>query len=441
MRRERTVVEHVEATLARIAAAEPELGAFVTVAGDEVRGAAADADAAIRTLGPAAWLGRPLLGVTVAVKDLIRTADLPTGRGSARPDDGPRADAPSVARLRAAGALVVGKTTTSEGGWSASTVGRVAPPTANPWAPDRSAGGSSGGSAAAVAAGLCDAALGTDGAGSIRIPAAFCGVVGFKPSYGRVPYVPTCADRLAHVGPLTTGVADAAELMTVIAGPHRDDPDSAVAAVPVPPPDRPLRIGWLEFPGTTKAVRDTSERIWPALRSHHVEPVETPFPDPYPALVDIIAAAEAAGTAEADEPLCDPDRLAVVRYGRTVTGADVLRAEAARTALRVRLAAVFERYDLLAMATVPIEPFARTAIGPRWATGLSWLAWAPAAYPFNLTGQPALSLPVGNTDAGLPVGVQLVGPPGADDLVLSVAAAVEARRGPLPARPLPEKVV
>jgi aspartyl-tRNA(Asn)/glutamyl-tRNA(Gln) amidotransferase subunit A len=346
-----------------------------------------------------------------------------------------------VARLRAAGAIVVGKTTTSEDGWSASTVSRIAPATANPWAPRRSAGGSSGGSAAAVAAGLCAAALGTDGAGSIRVPAAFCGVVGFKPSYGLVPYVPPCADRLAHVGPLAGSVADVAELMAVLRGPHGNDPDSTVRRAPVAPPDRPLRIGWLDFAGTTPAVRDVSERTWSALRGHRVEPIEPPFRDPYPMLVDIIAAAAAASTAEADEPLCDQDRMAVVRYGRTLTGAALVRAEAARLALRTRLAEVFDYYDLLAMATVPIEPFARHATGPDDVAGLSWLSWAPATYPFNLTGHPALSLPVGFTGAGCPVGVQLVGRCGADDLVLSVAAHVEAELGLRSARPVRERVM
>src|SRR5262249_45817558 len=157
--------------------------------------------------------------------------------------------APAVARLRSAGAIVIGKTTTSEYGWSASTVSRVAPPTRNPWNRERTAGGSSGGAAAAVAAGLCDAALGTDGAGSIRIPAAFCGVVGFKPSYAVIPYVPPCSDRLAHLGPLTTCVPDVSELVHLMAGEHRDDPDSAAIRRSSLREPSSLRIGWLEFPG------------------------------------------------------------------------------------------------------------------------------------------------------------------------------------------------
>jgi aspartyl-tRNA(Asn)/glutamyl-tRNA(Gln) amidotransferase subunit A len=434
------VTGHVQSVLAAIAEANSSLAAFVSVAGDEALAEAEAADKLIARLGAAAWERKPLLGITVSVKDLIQTRDLPTRRGSLLSNHRPRADAPAVARLRAAGAIVVGKTATSEYGWSASTVSRLGPPTRNPWNPGLSAGGSSGGAAAAVAAGLCSLALGTDGAGSVRIPAAFCGVAGFKPSFGRIPYLPPCADRLAHLGPLAGSVADVAAAMAVLAGPHPGDPDSAAAAAGGPVPDRPLRIAWIEFPGTTAEVAAVSERAWPVLagHGHRVERTAVPFADPYPALVDILAAAEAAGTAPQDEPRCDPGRAAVARYGRTVSGAAVLAAEETRMALRVTLARVMEHYDLLAMATVGIEPFGAREIGPPGAdspAGLRWLAWSPATYPFNLTGQPALSLPVGLTAAGMPVGLQLVGPVGGDDLVLAAAGRLEADLGfpPVPA--------
>ena len=436
-----SAADHVESVLAAIREVDTGLGAFLSVASDEALRAARAVDDRIRALGPAAWLDQPLLGVTVSVKDLVQTRDLPTTRGSLLENRRARVDAPSVARLRAAGAIIVGKTTTSEYGWSASTVSRVADPTRNPWAPDRSAGGSSGGAAAAVAARLCSAALGTDGAGSVRIPAAFCGVVGYKPSFGRIPYVPACADRLAHLGTLATSVEDVIDLDGVLAGPHRDDPDSGLRSSDPAREPRSLRVGWLEFPGTSTEVRRVSEQVWPvfAAQGHRLERIEIPFRDPYQALVDIIAAAEAAGAGRAEEQRCDPGRAEVVRYGRTVSGAAVMRAEEVRLALRTALRSVMDRYDLLAMATVPIEPFDVDAIGPPWAADpgdLLWLAWSPATYPFNMTGQPALSLPVGVTSSGLPVGLQLVGPVGGDELVLSAARRIEAELEPMPAVPV-----
>lgn len=436
----------MRSVLAAIAASDAELGAFVTVAGDRALREAAEADRLIAGLGEAAFRGRPLLGVPVAVKDLIQTQDLPTRRGSLLPNRRPAVDAPAVARLRAAGAIVVGKTATSEHGWSASTVSRVAGPTRNPWALGRTAGGSSGGSAAAVSAGLCTAALGTDGAGSIRIPAAFCGVVGFKPSVGRVPYVPPCAEGLAHVGPLARSVADAAAITSLLTGPDHRDPDSVTGPPVLRTEPVSLRIGWIEFPRTSEEVRKATEDVLPVLTGlgHRVDRIDVPFPDPYAALVDVLATAEASGTSPADEQWCDEGRLAVVRHGRSLSGTAVLRAAEVRLALRATLGAVMDRYHLLAMATVPVEPFAADAIAPPWAADpddLLWLAWSPATYPFNITGQPALSLPVGVTPGGLPVGLQLVGRLGDDDLVLAVAGRVEAELGRafVPAGPTAER--
>ncbi|MBT2402049.1 MULTISPECIES: amidase [unclassified Streptomyces] len=438
-RRDISAAEHVQSVLTAVRERDT-LDAYVAVAGDDALQAAEQADARIRELGADAWRNMPLLGVTVSVKDLLQTRDLPTTRGSLLPNDRPLQDAPAVARLRAAGAVIVGKTTTSEYGWSASTVGRVAPPTRNPYNPALTAGGSSGGAAAAVAAGLCDGSLGTDGSGSIRIPAAFCGVVGYKPSFGRVPYFPNGADRLAHQGPLARSVADAVLLGQVIAGPHLNDPDSALGSLDVPRDGRALRIGWIEYDRTDPEVRRVTEEARDALvaQGHTVEHIEVRCDNIYPALVDILAASEALGTTPEDEEWIDAGRLEVVRHGRTLSGADVMRAEEVRQGLRTTLRSVMDRYDMLAMATVPVEPFAAEAIGPEWAADprdLLWLDWAPASYPFNMTGQPAVSLPAGLTRAGLPVGLQLVGPVGADDLVLTVARRLEAELAPLPNPP------
>ncbi|MEV0257285.1 amidase family protein [Streptomyces sp. NPDC050732] len=435
-RRETTVTEHVQHVLSAVRE-QDTLGAFVTAAGEQALKAAEAADRRIRERGTDAWHGAPLLGVTVSVKDLLQTRDLPTTRGSLLTNRRPQKDAPAVARLRAAGAVIIGKTTTSEYGWSAATLGRLTPPTANPYAPHLTAGGSSGGAAAAVATGLGEGALATDGAGSIRIPAAFCGVAGYKPSYGRVPYVPNGVDRLAHQGTLARTVADAAALAAVIAGPHPADPDSGLGSIDQPSPRPCRRIGWIEYEGTTDEIRTVSEQAMAALagQGHRIERIEVRCDDLYPALVDILAAAEAAGTAREDEEHCDAGRLEIVRYGRSLSGTALMRAEEVRQQLRTRLRAVMRRHGLLAMATVPIEPFARDAIAPPWAADprdLLWLAWSPASYPFNMTGQPAVTLPAGLTGSGLPAGIQLVGPVGADDLVLRVAHRLERELGPLP---------
>ncbi|MEU9880820.1 amidase [Streptomyces phaeochromogenes] len=428
-----TVTEHVQATLAAIRERDT-LGAFVAVAGDDALAAAEKADARIREMGEQAWRDLPLLGVTVSVKDLLQTQDLPTRRGSLLRNNRAPRDAPAVARVRAAGAVIVGKTTTSEYGWSASTVSGVSPATRNPYDPSLTAGGSTGGGAAAVATELCEASLGTDGAGSIRIPAAFCGVVGYKPSYGRLPYSPNSIDRLAHQGPLTRTVADAALLAQVAAGPHVDDPDSALGTLDQARDRRRLRVGWIHYDGTSPRIADVTDRAREALLAlgHRVESVPAPYDDPYPALVDILAAAEAADTPPWADQWCDPGRLEIVRYGRTLRGEAVMRAEGVRQQLRARMRAVMERYDLLAMATVPVEPLPADAVAPDWAADprdLQWLAWAPAAYPFNMTGQPAVSLPAGLTRSGLPAAVQLVGPVGADALVLAAARQLEAELG------------
>ncbi len=255
-----------------------------------------------------------------------------------------------------------------------------------------------------------------------------------------MPYYPNGADRLAHQGPIAATVADAALLGQVIAGPHPTDPDSGLGSLDSPRDMRSLRIGWIEYEGTDPEIRRVTEAARDVLldEGHLVEEVQVRCHNLYPAVVDILAATEAAGTRPEDEELIDPGRLHVVRHGRTLSGVAVIQAEEIRQNLRATLRSVMDDYDLLAMATVPVEPFDAGAIGPDWAADvrdLLWLAWAPASYPYNMTGQPAASLPAGLTSSGLPAGVQLVGPVGADDLVLTVARRLEAMLPPLPQPP------
>jgi len=291
----------------------------------------------------------------------------------------------------------------------------------------RSAGGSSGGAAAAIAAGVGVAALGTDGAGSIRVPAAFCGVVGFKPTFGRVPYVPVSPEGLSHLGPLTRDVATAALITDVIAGQHPDDPFSADGYAERPVPPHP-RIGWLRWAGPDTEAVSVARAAAGALGD--VVELDVPFPDPYPDLVTILAAFDADQRVEDDE-LSDPHRNRIVAYGRTLRAADLARALAGRARHTQRVDELMAHFDALAMPTVSIEPFSVDAWRPDRPTDpadLDWLAWCHTTYPFNLTGQPAISVPAGFTAAGLPVGLQLVGRRHEDSLVLRVAAEFERAR-------------
>ncbi|MEV6727733.1 MULTISPECIES: amidase family protein [unclassified Streptomyces] len=436
--------EHLAATFAQLDRWEPRIGAFLTLARERATAEAEAADRLLHRYGKAVWEDRPLLGMPVSVKDLTPTEGIRTTRGSLLHADAvPDRDAPAVARLRAAGAVVIGKTNTTEGGWSAAGVNRLQGPTRNPWDPARTPGGSSAGAAASVAVGIGVGATGTDGAGSIRIPASFCGVVGFKPSLGRIPYVPQSPEELSHLGPLTRTVADAALLTQVMSGYDAGDPLSfGVPGEPTGDPEAAagrlprLRIGWIPSlgdpapqPGIAAAARRAVEAL--AARGHTVEEIPPPFEDPYPALETILAGWEAAAHArDLDEVAdrLDPGRLDVIRYGRGLSAARLAAAYEARAVLRVRSTALMERYDLLAMPTVAIEPFAAELHEPPDPVrkgGLSWLAWAPEAYTFNLTGQPAVSVPAGRSPGGLPVGLQLVGGRHDDLRVLAAAYQLE----------------
>ncbi|MCC9711586.1 hypothetical protein E4N62_44080 [Streptomyces sp. MNU76] len=256
-----------------------------------------------------------------------------------------------------------------------------------------------------------------------------------------MPYWPNGADRLAHQGPSPPAPTPPAR--PGHRRPHPTDPDSGLGSLDSPRDLRALRIGWIEYEGTDEEIRRVTEQGRQALlaEGHRVEDVEVRCQNLYPAVVDILAATEAAGTPPEIESFCDPGRLEIVRHGRTLSGVRVIRAEEVRQNLRATLRSVMDRYDLLAMATVPVEPFAADAVGPPWAADprdLMWLAWAPASYPYNMTGQPAVSLPAGPTRSGLPAGLQLVGPVGADDLVLTVARRLEAMLPPLPRPPVPD---
>ena len=383
-------------------------------------------------------------GVPTSIKDMFLAVGWPTLRGSraADPNQAWDVDAPVTARLREHGAVLLGKTTTPELGWKAVTDSPLCGVTRNPWRPDLTAGGSSGGSAAAVATGMGALSVGTDGGGSIRIPASFCGIVGFKPTYGRIPLYPASAfGALAHAGPMTWSVDDVGLMLDVLSLPDHRDP----TALPAPwstyreavrrdargvraaySPD----LGYVDVdPAVAEIVRDAVNALSDA--GILVEQVDPGFRDP----VDAFNTLWYAGAAQwldkfpaGSEDLLDPGLAEVWRRGRRFSAADYLTAQEQRMALGIELGEFHQRYDVLITPTVPIPAFEAGHDVPPGSGFTDWPQWTPFTYPFNLTQQPAASVPAGFTDDGRPVGLQVVGPRHSDDLVLAVCRLLEAVR-------------
>ncbi|WP_084132048.1 amidase [Actinocatenispora sera] len=429
------------ATLRRIEKRDPELNAYCLVDAD---GALDQAELAEQRWGQGNPIGL-LDGVPVAVKDLLLLAGAPTRRGSRtiEPDQPWPDDSPATARLREHGAVLVGKTTTPEFGWKGVTDSPLTGVTRNPWAPDRTPGGSSGGSAAAAAAGLCALAIGTDGGGSIRIPAAFCGIVGFKPTYGRVPAWPASPfGLLSHVGPMARSVDDVALALDVLS--LRDSRDPAALAPPVGSyreavrrPVRGLVAAYSATLGHAEVdteVTDLVEQAVDALSVEvglRVELADPGFDDPLEVFETLWSAGAAHAVAavppERREQL-DPGLRRLGEAGGRLSLEAYQTALDARNVLGVTLGVFHESYDVLLTPTVPVPAFEAGHDVPPGGEWTRWPQWTPFSYPFNLTGQPAATVPVGLTADGRPVGLQVVGPRHSDDLVLAVCRALEAVR-------------
>ena len=439
--REVSPVEVVDAVLSRLNAQGPRLNAFSFVHAEEARDQARAAEAAVGR-GDAAQLG-PLHGVPISLKDNVPVAGKPLTYGSRLlRDNVAREDSPIAARIARAGGIVIGRTNTPEFAWRGSTDNRLFGATRNPWDHERTAGGSSGGAGAAVAAGLAPLAIGTDGAGSIRIPASFCGIVGLKPSFGRVPFYPSpgANELAAHAGPMTRTVRDAALLLDVVAGPDERDRFSLPAAgesflEAAEGGVRGRRVAWSPDLGHIPVDPEVRQLAEAAAWSFtdlgcEVEAPELGLPDPAPILGALYPSVQAAGHAlrpPEQHAEMDPGLVEIARQGAQLSAVDVGRAMAARSAYWDAMRRVFERFDLLLTPTISVPAFELGIVGPTEVDGtpVVHLGWT-LAYPFNYTGQPAITVPCGFTQAGLPVGLQIVGRRFADGDVLRAAAAFES---------------
>jgi aspartyl-tRNA(Asn)/glutamyl-tRNA(Gln) amidotransferase subunit A len=428
-------VEVAEAVLGRIERLNPKLNAFVTVTPERALEDARRAEQQYLD-GDAP----PLAGVPVSIKDLVATKGIRTTRGSLLYADWiPEQDPVFVRRLYEAGVVMLGKTNTPEGGWKGETTNRVAGTTFNPWNLERTPGGSSGGAAAAVAAGLGPLAQGGDGAGSIRIPAAFSGIFGYKPSFGRVPYPGSSPTELAHTGPMTRTVRDAALMLDVMAGPDPSDRHS-LSRAPSFVEDieggiASLRVAWSLDLGYAQVEPEIAALTTAAaLRFEdlgcHVEEAQPGLGDPWEIIDVLFAMGQAGGVAERlDEARdqLDQGRLRLIERALDWSAVDIQQAMSRRDAYWDGMRAFFEGYDLLLTPAVPLEAFEAGIDFPATINGvpMSYLSWTPFTYPFNLTGQPSAAAPCGFTSNGLPAGLQITGGWRDDASVLRAAARFE----------------
>jgi len=448
-RKKLSPVEYMDAVLAALDRLQPKLNCFITVTAEDARRGAKAAEQAVMA-GDA--LG-PLHGVPVSIKDLIPTKGVRTTFGSiAFTDHLPDRDDVLVTRLRAAGAIMIGKTTTPEFGIKGQTDAPIYGVTRNPWNLERTPGGSSGGAAAAVAAGVGPIGLGSDGAGSIRIPAAFCGLVGLKGTTGAVPYQ-EARDAFGNVvaaGPLTRTIADCAVMQSVMAGADPMDPwtPHAEPLGRVPPALLSqdltgLRIGYLSRTAATKASADVVKGVEASLRvfsdlGAEIEEVgvEIDWMAEDQRVLYLCSIANNLGqVVDRFGDKTDPVLRAYVEAGKRYGIAAYIKAVAARTRLFRAVQGLFESYDFLVSPTLT-----RTALPADFngatsiveidgeAVGPTQPALTGFVYPFNLTGHPALSVPSGWASDGLPISVQIIGPRHADSGVLRLGALLEQAR-------------
>lgn len=438
--KELSPVEAAEACLAQIDKYDPAVNAFCLVDADRTLDQARRSEQRWQSGEPAGLLD----GVPAAVKDVFLTIGWPTLKGSklSDPHQAWDVDAPAVTALREAGAVFVGKTTTPEFGWKGVTDSPLCGVTGNPWDPARTPGGSSGGSSAALMLGMGTLAIGTDAGGSIRIPASFCGHPGIKPTLGRVPHWPPPPyGTLAHAGPMARNVDDLALLMDVLVRPDARDwtslpPEKLRFRQSIDAGVQGLRIAFSPDLGRVQVDREVAKLVAAAADvfadlGAHVEQQTPVFADPdrtYEVLWNSGAVRATLGYSKEQMDQLDPGLKRIAEQGRRYSIEDYTQALRNQAELGVVMGLFHQHWDLLLTPTVPILAFEAGRDVPAGWGDARWQSWTPFTYPFNLTQQPAASVPCGLTSSGLPVGLQIVGARHRDALVLQAAAAYERAR-------------
>ena len=432
-------VEVMGATLRRIATLNPRVNAFANLGEDRAMAQAKRAEAALMGGGP---IGR-LHGLPTTIKDLAITKDFPTESGTfIMKGHQPTEDTPFVTRLQDAGAIVIGKTTTSEYGWKGVSQSPLTGITHNPWKHGFNAGASSAGAAAAAAAGFGHLHQGSDGAGSIRMPSHFCGVFGLKPSFGRVPAYPvSTGDYTSHSGPMSRSVADAALMLEVMAGPHPLD-HTTLEAGPANYTGRlgegvkGKRIAYSPDLGHARVDPEVAALVKAAVARFAelgavVEEVATPWAKDGPELIRFFWPAHMARLAPKLKQWAnrmDPGLVACIEAGAGVSVVDYLLMRERKMAYVSAINHWFEDWDFLLTPAVSVAAFPAELLMPsHWPShAWDWVSWAEFSYPFNMSWNPAASVPCGFTADGLPVGLQVAGRRFDDLGVLQAAAAFEA---------------
>jgi aspartyl-tRNA(Asn)/glutamyl-tRNA(Gln) amidotransferase subunit A len=437
-------VEVVSAIYARIHQINPRINAFCTLTEELADRMAKEAEAAVMQ---GDRLGA-LHGVPVSIKDVFLTRGVRTMFGSRILESYvPDEDAPAVAKLLAAGAIPIGKTTTPEFAFKGVTDSPLSGITRNPWDLNKTSGGSSGGAGAAVAAGLGPIALGSDGGGSIRVPSSFNGIFGLKPSFGRVAYYPSPPIPLVHAGPMARTVRDAALMLNVIAGPDELD----LLSLPADGTDylsaceggiRGLRVGWSPAVGYAKVdplvatITEAAAKVFESRLGCKLESANPGFENPWNSfsLLWVMSfALRFRGFLPEWESRMDPDLVTLIKNIERLGPKDYGEAFGMRVALWDTIRKFFDRFDLLLTPTAPVPAFEADQPNPDGipvpsGSLVPFADWSPFTYPWNLTGQPAASVPCGFTREGLPVGLQIVGRRFGDATVLRAAAAFEQAR-------------